>query len=103
MSAAWVAVVLAGIGTFAMRGSFLLAAHRMTEVPPFAQRLLRQIPPAALASLVLPALIRPDGQLDLFSPEAAAGLVAGIVAWRTRNSILTLVVGMAVLVALQAI
>lgn len=103
MSAAWVAVVLAGIGTFAMRGSFLLAAHRMTEVPPFAQRLLRQIPPAALASLVLPALIRPDGQLDLFSPEAAAGLVAGIVAWRTRNSILTLVVGMSVLVALQAI
>ncbi len=103
MSAAWVAVVLAGIGTFAMRGSFLLAAHRMTEVPPFAQRLLRQIPPAALASLVLPALIRPDGQLDLFSPEAAAGLVAGIVVWRTRNSILTLVVGMAVLVALQAI
>lgn len=103
MSTAWVAVILAGIGTFAMRGSFLLAAHRMTEVPPFAQRLLRQIPPAALASLVLPALIRPDGQLDLFSPEAAAGLVAGIVAWRTRNSILTLVVGMAVLVALQAI
>lgn len=103
MSTAWVAVILAGIGTFAMRGSFLLAAHRMTEVPPFAQRLLRQIPPAALASLVLPALIRPDGQLDLFSPQAAAGLVAGIVAWRTRNSILTLVIGMAVLVALQAI
>ena len=103
MSTAWVAVILAGIGTFAMRGSFLLAAHRMTEVPPFAQRLLRQIPPAAVASPVLPPHIRPEGQLDLFSPEAAAGLVAGIVAWRTRNSILTLVVGMAVLVALQAI
>lgn len=103
MSTAWVAVILAGIGTFAMRASFLLAAHRMTEVPPTVQRLLRQIPPAALASLVLPALIRPGGQLDVFSPEAAAGLVAGLVAWRTRNSILTLIVGMAVLMVLDAL
>ena len=33
----------------------------------------------------------------------AAGLVAALVAWRTRNAILTLVVGMAVLIALDAL
>lgn len=103
MSSVWLAVVLAGVGTFAMRASFLLAAHRMVEVPPVVQRLLRQIPPAALASLVLPALVRPNGHLDLLAPEAVAGLVAGLVAWRTRSSILTLIVGMAALVALDAI
>ena len=37
----WVAIVLAGVGTFAMRASFLALAHRLQEVPPWAQRLLR--------------------------------------------------------------
>jgi branched-subunit amino acid transport protein len=95
------AIVLAGVGTFAMRASFLLAARRMAAVPPGAQRVLRQIPPAALASLVLPALLRPEGHLDLWQPELAAGAVAALLAWRTRSTALTLVVGMALLFALQ--
>lgn len=103
MSRLWVAVIVGGIGTFSMRASFLMAAHRMADVPPLVQRILRQIPPAALASLVLPAFLRPNGHLDLWTPELAAGIVAALVAWRTRNSILTLVVGMAVLVALEAL
>ncbi len=103
MSRLWVAVIVGGIGTFSMRASFLMAAHRMADVPPLVQRILRQIPPAALASLVVPAFLRPDGQFDLWTPELAAGLVAALVAWRTRNSILTLVVGMAALVAVQAL
>ncbi len=101
MSATWVAIVLAGVGTFAMRASFLLAARRLAEVPPGVQRILRQIPPAALASLVLPALLRPEGELDLWQPELAAGILAGIVGWRTRSTALTLVVGMTALLALR--
>ena len=58
MSRLWVAVILGGIGTFSMRASFLMAAHRMADVPPLVQRILRQIPPAALASLVVPAFLR---------------------------------------------
>lgn len=101
MSRTWVAIVVAGAGTFGMRASFLLAARRLADVPPGVQRLLRQIPPAALASLVVPALVRPEGDLGLAHAELGAGLVAGLVAWRTRNIALTLVVGMAVLVALR--
>jgi len=101
VSAAWVAVLLAGAGTFAMRASFLLAARRLADVPPGVQRVLRQIPPAALASLVLPAFVRPGGQLDLWQPELAAGALAAAVGWRTRNTALTLVVGMAAVVALR--
>ena len=70
MSTTWIAILLAGAGTFAMRASFLAAAHRLAAVPPRVQRLLRQIPPAALASLVVPALVRPDGQLST-SPSRA--------------------------------
>lgn len=101
MSPTWVAILLAGAGTFAMRASFLLAARRLADVPPAVQRVLRQIPPAALASLVVPALVRPGGELGLFHAELAAGLVAGVVGWRTRSTALTLLVGMATLVALR--
>jgi branched-subunit amino acid transport protein len=103
MNKVWTAIVLSGVGTFAMRASFLAAAHRMATVPPAVQRLLRQIPPAALASLVVPALLRPEGHLDVTQARLYAGLVAALVAWRTRNTALTLVVGMGVLLALRAL
>ena len=67
------------------------------------ERILRQIPAAALASIVVPAFVRPDGRFSLWTPELAAGALAALVAWRTRSSILTLVVGMVVLVALDAL
>jgi branched-subunit amino acid transport protein len=102
VSPAWFAILLAGAGTFAMRASFLAAADRLARVPPGVQRVLRQIPAAALASLVVPALVRPDGQLGL-GPELAAGALAALVAWRTRNVALTLLVGLGALVALEAL
>ena len=100
MSDVWLAIVLAGAGTFAMRASFLLAARRLAEVPPGVQRVLRHIPPAALASLVVPAFVRPDGDLGI-QAELAAGVLAGLVGWRTRSTMLTLVVGMGALFALR--
>ena len=103
MSAAWWTILVAGIGTFAMRSSFLVVAHRLVEVPPFARRVLRQIPPAALAALVLPAFLRPDGAFDLLSPELGAGILAALVAWRTRSAVLTLAVGLVSLIVLGAL
>ena len=101
MSRIWVAIVLAGAGTYAMRASFLAFAHRMASVPPALTRILRQIPPAALAAIVVPALLRPEGRLDLLQPTLLAGLVAAGVAWKTRNMGVTVVVGIALLAALQ--
>ncbi len=103
MSRTWAAILLAGAGTFAMRASFLAAAHRLVDVPPTAQRLLRQIPPAALASIVVPALLRPDGELSFAQPRFAIGLLAGVVAWRTSNVALTLFVGLGALMIAQAV
>lgn len=101
MSAAWLAIVLAAVGTFAMRAAFLVAAHRLADVPEPVQRVLRQIPPAALAAIVVPDLLRPRDHLDFWQPELAAGVVAALVFWRTRSTALTLVVGMLVLVAVR--
>lgn len=102
MKPVWIAILLAGAGTFAMRASFLANAHRLAVVPPGLQRLLRQIPPAALASLVVPALLRPEGHVDLAQGRLWAGVLAAVVAWRTRNAGLTLAVGLAALLAIQA-
>jgi branched-subunit amino acid transport protein len=103
VSSTWLAIVFAGIGTFAMRASFLAFADRLADVPPTVQRLLRQIPPAALAAIVLPALVRPEGTLDLTQPRFVAGIVAALIAWRTRNIALTLVVGIGIVMLLEAL
>lgn len=101
MNRIWPAIVLSGAGTYAMRASFLAFAHRMAIVPPALARVLRQIPPAALAAILAPALLRPDGHLDLLQPTLLAGIVAAGVAWKTRNMGVTVVVGIALLAALQ--
>lgn len=101
MNRMWTAIVISGAGTYAMRASFLAFAHRMAIVPPAVARVLRQIPPAALAAIVAPALLRPEGHLDLLQPNLLAGLIAAGVAWKTRNVGVTVVVGIAALAALQ--
>jgi branched-subunit amino acid transport protein len=101
VSTVWLTIVLAGAGTYAMRLSFLGVAGRMATLPPYAHRVLRQIPPAALAALVLPALLRPGGELGIWQPHLAAGTLAGLVCWRTRSTVATLVVGLTTLALLQ--
>ena len=103
MSPVWLTILVAGPATFSMRAVFLAFAHRLAEVPPWVQRLLRQIPPAALAAIVVPALLRPGSTIDLWQPRLYAGLLAAVVAWRTRNIGLTLVVGMAFVMIVKAL
>lgn len=94
MNRIWMAIILAGVGTYAMRAAFIVAASRMSIVPIWAERILRQIPPAALAALVLPALVQPEGHLDFWQPRLYLGILAALVAWRTNNTALTLTVGL---------
>jgi len=101
MSPVWATILIAGAGTFAMRASFIAVADRLVHIPPWADRILRQIPAAALASIVVPALMRPEGHLDLTHPRFVAGTVAALVAWRTNNVVATLLVGMGLVVLLQ--
>ncbi len=97
----WTTILLAGAGTFVARISFLGVAHRIADPPIGVQRVLRMIPPAALAALVVPALVRPEGHVDLTQPRFVAGVIAIAVAYKTKNVLLTLAVGMVVVVILQ--
>ena len=91
---------LVGAGTVALRASVLVFAERLGEVPPRVREVLRMIPPAALAALVAPAVMRPEGAFELVSPESLAGLLALLVAWRTRSLLATIVVGLVAVVLL---
>jgi branched-subunit amino acid transport protein len=93
----WTVILLAGAGSFLLRLSFL-ALVRGDQVPDLAQRALRLVPAAVLAALVVPA-VTPSG--DWTRPVAA--VVAGLVAWRSRSMLWTLIAGMGVLWLARAI
>jgi branched-subunit amino acid transport protein len=101
VSNVWATIFLAGAGTYLLRASFLAFADRLVDLPPLVERVLRQIPPAVLAALVLPQLLRPEGTLDFWQPQLLAGAIAAVVSWKTRNIAATLVTGMAVLLVLE--
>ena len=100
----WLIVLGAGLGTWVLRLSFI-ETWRWFSVPALLERALRYVPAAVMAALVVPALVRPEGLVDL-SPDnlrLLAGLVAAGAAWYSRNVLLTLVVGMSTLWLLQAV
>jgi branched-subunit amino acid transport protein len=97
----WSTMVIAGIGTFAIRLSFIALLGRVERIPPLAERALRLVPAAVLAALVAPGVFRPEGVLDPWNDRLLAAAVAALVAWWTRNVLATLVAGMVVLWLLQ--
>lgn len=102
MSSTWIVILVVGVGTLAARGSFLLVADRAGEVSPRVERVLRMIPPAALAAIVALQLSDPDGSTGLVARLVAAG-VAVVITWRWANLALALVAGLTVVVALDAV
>jgi branched-subunit amino acid transport protein len=98
----WLLFLLTGLGTLLQRLSFIFLIGKI-EMPEWLSRALRFVPAAALAALVFPALTHPAGTLDLSlgNIRLLAGLVGALVAWRTRNVLLTLAAGMLALWVLQ--
>ena len=100
----WFTIILMGAVTYALRLSLIALLGRF-EVPPLISRALRFVPPAVLSAIVLPELLQPGGKLNLSlaNVRLLAGLLAMLVAWRTRNVLLTVAAGMAGLWVLQAV
>jgi len=98
----WLAILGAGAVTFTLRLSFIALLGRI-EIPLYFERALRFVPAAVLTAVVIPLLVYTNGSLELsFGNERLlAGLVAALIAWRTRNVLFTLGGGMATLWALQ--
>ena len=94
----WTLVVLLGLGTFALRLSFIQLRGRVDEFPSVLERSLVFVPAAVLAALIFPALFTLNGTLGgVVNVRVLAAGVAAVVAWRTENMLATIGVGMVVL------
>ena len=102
--ALWLTIFGAGAVTFAVRLSFIALLGRI-QIPPILRQALRFVPAAVLTAVVIPLLLYKNGALEasLDNERLLAGLVAALIAWRTRSVLLTLGGGMATLWTLQAI
>ena len=100
----WVVMVSIGALTFLTRLSFIALAGRW-DAPPLFSSALRFVPVAILTAIVVPELVLHTGTLDfsLTNPRLVAGALAVFVAWRTKNTVLTIVIGMTTFWVLQII
>lgn len=98
----WLVMLLGGALTFGMRMLFIYLFGRF-EIPVVVKRALRFVPPAVLSAIIAPALFMPENTLDvsLGNDHLLAGVVAILVAWRTKSTLLTIVAGMITLLVLM--
>jgi branched-subunit amino acid transport protein len=98
----WLVLIVGGILTYTTRLSFIFLLGRL-EIPDLLKRGLRFVPPAVLSAIFVPELIFHAGKIDisLNNYRLLAGILAILVAWRTRNTLLTIVLGMATLLTIQ--
>jgi len=98
----WLIFLLGGALTFGMRFSFIYLFGRF-EIPEMVNRALRFVPPAVLSAIVFPELLIQSGQFKVTwtNFHLLAGIAAIIVAWKTKNTLLTILSGMTVLLLLQ--
>jgi branched-subunit amino acid transport protein len=100
----WLTMLAAGLVTFGTRLSFIYLLDKV-RLPDWFRRGLRFVPVAVLSAIILPELTSPNNTLFLSwrNPELLAGLVAILVAWKTKNVLLTILAGMAALVVFQLV
>lgn len=89
----FLAIVALGIGTYFSRAVFIVSIGRR-RMPPNVQLALSYVAPAVLGALIVTLLARPDGEVAIGVPELSAFVAAGAVAFKTRNHVYTLIVGM---------
>jgi len=100
----WLVLILGGLITFGMRFSLIYLFGRF-EVPQTMRRALHYVPPAVLSAIIFPELFYREGSLDLAftNTRLLAGLIAILVGWFSKNTLLTIIVGMIALLVLQLI
>ena len=100
----WLIIIGMGIVTFGSRLVPIVLLGRI-EIPLIVQRALRFVPQAVLTAIIVPELLYRDNQVDvsLTNVRLLAGLIAIVVAWRTKNALITIGVGMITLWVLSAI
>ncbi len=102
--AIWLVILAGGVGTYLTRLSFIGLVPQ-ERLPRIFRRGLRFIPSAVLAAILLPEILIPVEavELSLSNHRLLAGILAAIVAWRLRNTWLTISIGMVTLWLLSSL
>jgi len=98
----WLVMLIGGLITFGMRFSLIYLFGRF-EIPETMRRALHYVPPAVLSAIIFPELLYRN---NVFDPSPGntrllAGIIAILVAWFSKNTLVTILVGMATLLVLQ--
>jgi glutaminyl-peptide cyclotransferase len=90
--------------TFLPRWGVMALLGRV-EMPAPLFNTLKYVPVAVLVAIIAPEMVMRDGQVSISVQNATlvAGVVAGLVAWRTRNLLATIGVGLAIFVLWQTV
>jgi branched-subunit amino acid transport protein len=100
----WLIMVAGGLITFGIRFSLIYLFGKI-EVPETIRRALHYVPPAVLSAIIFPELFYSNGSLDLTlaNTRLLAGLIAIVVAWFSKNTLITIIAGMIALLILNLI
>jgi len=98
----WLVMLIGGLITFGMRFSFIFLFGKF-HIPETARKALHYVPPAVLSAIVFPELFLSNGTLNLSfgNYRLLASLIAVAVAWFTKNTLITILIGMLTLLLLQ--
>ena len=92
----WLIMIAVGVLTFLTRLSFIALLRRFS-IPPAFLRALRFVPIAVLSAIIAPDLMAYNNNpLDISptNPRLLAGIAATLVAYVTKNVVLTIIAGM---------
>ncbi len=80
-----------------------VALLKQTGLPTWFERWFKHLPTAVLTALIVPGVILPQGRIDLslHNHYLLAGIVTAMVAYRCRNAILTMGLGLISILSLR--
>lgn len=87
------AIILTGLGSYAMRAFFIFALARYS-FPPIMLRAIEYVAPTVMAALVISMMTSTEGKLTAGWAESIGLLLAATVAKFTGNHIFSLLAGM---------
>ena len=98
----WLVMLLGGLVTFAIRFVLIYLFGRF-EIPETMRKALHYVPPAVLSAFIFTELLIKDDVINvsLDNHRLFAGVLAIIVAWFSRNTLVTILTGMAALFLFQ--
>lgn len=100
----WLVMLFGGIITFLIRFSFIFLFGKF-HIPETVRKALHYVPPAVFSALVFPELFFPNKtwDLSLHNNHLLAGIVAIVVGWYSKNTLLTIAAGLIVFFVLQTL